>query len=331
MLEGLDVKAASMYGRKLRKALDKKYGIRVLWKVSGWKANNRIVKWAGKEKLPFCVIDLVWQDNHTFGNRQKKIAIKRAKKVGKLIKKFKNTKWYVCPYLEPGKLDPKEYEDVIAECRKYLPDNVTMVSNAMEGYKVKGAIRAGHHNWYKEGMEIFSFDGIDCKDANINRWKEKAKNADMFLLWSYSMNGKYGPKDKRARRQRTSYVEIKELLSLQGLFDNAKSANLPNTWIYKPFAEQYAPPIPRGNKPVWIAPIKAPYIELRVNDKNIFSFKYEKPYGHGTGYIYRSLTWSCDILEKVKKYNKNGLADVYVGSQKIGKVHACQRVNKYQG
>lgn len=331
MKYGLDTKAASMYGKAFRKAFDKDCAYRVLWKVSGWKANNRVVRWLGKQKASVVIIDLVWKDNHQFGAKERRIAIKRAKKVGRLIKKYPNTKWYVCPYLEPRGVNIKEYEQVIARCKKHLPENTIMVSNAMEGIRVRGAIRAGHHTWYKKGMEIFSFDGIECKDADINKWKEKAKQggAKMFLLWSWSMNGKYSKKDKRKRRQRTSYPEIKELKSIQALFENGKNASIPDTWIYKPFAEQYAPPIPRGNKPVWIAPIREKEILLKWQEQTIFRFAYEKKYPHGDGYIYRSLTWPIDILQEVKKYNSKGIAEVWVGNKRIGEIHVCQRAGRY--
>jgi len=327
MLRGLDVKAASMYGRKLRKSLNKNYGIRVLFKVSGWKANDGMIKWAGKNKLPFVVIDLVWRDNHKFGLREEKIAVKRARKVNRLIKKYKATKFYICPFLEPQGLSVEDYERVIRRCRKNLPENVLMVSNAMEGYRVAGAIRAGHHSWYKKGMEIFSFDGLCCKDADLNKYKKTAKDAKMFLLWSWSMNGKYSKKDKRLRKNRTSYPEIKEIQSIQAMFENGFNANLPSTWIYKPFAEQYSPPIPRGNKPVWVVPIKASHIELKWNGKAIFRFAYEKKYPHGDGFLYRSLTWPIDILKEVKKYNPSGLAEVWINEQKVGLIHPCQRVD----
>jgi hypothetical protein len=141
------------------------------------------------------------------------------------------------------------------------------------------------------------------------------------------MNGKYSKKDKRLRKNRTSYPEIKELQSIQAMFENGFNANLPSTWIYKPFAEQYSPPIPRGNKPVWVVPIKASHIELKWNGKAIFRFAYEKKYPHGDGFLYRSLTWPIDILKEVKKYNPSGLAEVWINEQKVGLIHPCQRVN----
>lgn len=335
MEQGLDVKAASMYLRQLRKGHDKKYGIRVLYEVSGWKKANKAINWAGKANLPFCIIDLVWKDDHKFGEQERLLAIQRAKEVAIIINKYPNIKWYVCPYLEPKGVTVEDYQKVIDQCSSRMPLGVTMISNAIEGYEVKNSIRAGHHGWYKPGMEIFSYDGIDCKDSSIRAVKRKAiqGGASIFLLWTYSFNGKYGAKDKRLREARTSYPKAIEIKGVTKILDKPPVETIPTTWIHKPFAEQYNPPVSRGNKPVWVIPIKADKIELRTTSgKLIYTYKYEKPYEHGQGlYTYRGDIYPYKIWRRTFKASgkTSDYADVYVDGTRYGQIHPCQRAGKF--
>ena len=71
--------------------------------------------------------------------------------------------------------------------------------------------------------------------------------------------------------------------------------------LYKSHAESYKEQIPRSNKPVLIFQGLAPDIELRVKDKVIYRFTYEKPYSHGAGYVYRAQHWGYEISEMILK------------------------------
>lgn len=198
------------------KAHPRAWALGALAEASGWKpgyaAINRICK---ERKVPAARIHLMWKDNHRFTQRDIQETVRRAQRLARVIKKHPQVCWYVSPWLEPSGVSKELYAQVITACKMSLPDNVTMVTNSMEGVRVSGCLAEGHHSWYRREHEIFSYDGLECTDANMQMWKDKAKNAQFFFLWRYSCNGKFGPEDKRKRADRDDYIEPKEIRSLR--------------------------------------------------------------------------------------------------------------------
>ena len=304
-----------------------------LWDIDGFgKANRAINRLAKSGKAPRIRVHLMWKDNHSFSERDISVCVQRAKELAKIIAKYPGIEWYVSPFLEPRRPKKSVYERVIADTKAVLPTGVKMVASSLEGSKIKGAITEMHHGGWKSnvsGETIFSFDGIECVDSDVEKWKKRAQSATTFYFWRYTFNGKFGPKDKRKRPQRTSYPSSKDILSVVPLAERKGKTRLPRGWIYKTHAESYHPSNPRSNKPVWIIGTKADRIELRAKGKVVAVAKYEKPYSHGSGHIYRMSKWGFEIAQDVLKLKRRANVNVFVAGKKQGRINPSFREGKY--
>lgn len=305
-----------------------------LWEVDGVKSSKSVIeKLAKSGKAPVIRVHGVWKDDHRFGKKEGDLAIERAKELNKIVKKYPSIRWYYSPFLEPRGVAPSFYDEVVKDCKKVLPKGTKFVASSLEGHVIASAdYTEMHHDGWKKvsGKTIFSFDGKDCIDADVTKIKKIARSSELFFFWTWAYNGKFGDKDKRERKKRTSWASAKKIQSITEYFSKKGKTELPKGWTYKTHSESYDPPIARSDKPVWLISTKADYIELKAKRKRVYIFFYDGYSTHQKKHLYRGEDWGFEISEKIRKIKKRANVNVFVNGKKKGRIHPSFRDGSYR-
>lgn len=221
MKYGIDYILGSKYKHAILKAHPEGFGAGFLLNVLGVPSSLKIIKkLAESGRTPFIRVHLVWKDDHIFRSPEKRLAIKRAKRIASVIESHPEIKWYVSPFLEPHKAPGKLYNQTLRLCRAELPPATKLVSTSLEGDVLKQAdFTEMHHGSYKNvaGKKIFSYDGVSATSSNIKAYKQLASNSELFFLWNCKLNGKTHDKDRTPRSQRTNWATPKDIKALAAL------------------------------------------------------------------------------------------------------------------
>lgn len=197
---GIDYILGGMYRKAILKAHPPGWMAGFLWKASWIPSSKKVIRQlCASGKCPRMRISLVWDDNHTFKKKHVRLVKKRAKALRKIIFDYPQIYFYVQPFLEPHHVDDDVNRAAIKALKNILPADVVIVTG--DGFGGRGIIHEGHHAGYR-GQQIFSFDGLDCMESNVQTWKHRAKDAYIFFLWRRECNGNPpGPKRSRLWRR----------------------------------------------------------------------------------------------------------------------------------
>lgn len=219
---GHDYILGSMYQRAIIKSHPIGAAAGFLINTTGVKSSLKTIEGlAATGKAPIIRVHGVWRDNHRFTTNAKRQAIKRARKLAKIIEKYPDIKWYYSPFLEPHRTGKRLYNSTLKSCREALPAGVLMVASSLEGHVLKNAdVTEMHHSSYKNvpGKKIFSFDGDSATKANIGKFKARAANAELFFLWHHSYNGKRFDTDNTRRHLRKNWAKSATIRALHRLY-----------------------------------------------------------------------------------------------------------------
>lgn len=96
----------------------------------------------------------------------------------------------VSPWLEHGRISAQVF-DILAEIVREelggVDGFVGTVGNPVKGRVVGGSFSERHGDRLE--ADIIDLDGIDYRAANMSRFKELARRADIAYIWSWSDNG----------------------------------------------------------------------------------------------------------------------------------------------
>jgi len=182
---------------------------------------------------------------------------------------------------------------------------------------------------------IFSFDGHDQNDTDVEMYKNKHKGSSYFFSWVFPFNLKYVEKDKTVRSDRKlvpPYKLVKSLVT-QMLIKKGVNTQLPNDRIFKAFGEpsfdnDHSKPIERSWQMVFISPYNGKTITFK-DRKNKVVATFTKTTGKYEGRnIFRCPEWGIDIINKIDAPVK--VVTVYEGDTAIGKVNPLFRQNNYK-
>jgi len=165
-----------------------------------------VVKLLKTGKVPQIRISGIWVDGHRFRKRHIKDAVNIAKDVANLATEFPNVRFLYQPWLEPH-CSKKLMRRCKKRCRAVLPKRVTIVAGR---YMNKGWNEV-HHGPPMGGKYIFSFDGDDCRDEDIDRWKRMHASARYFYLWVDACNCLDGEDDTTPRPERTNCLRKRHI------------------------------------------------------------------------------------------------------------------------
>lgn len=344
---GLDLLGSGQYVKQAVQIMSKlqsdfpkqKFAIGIIIEASGWSsgmvAARQLIKCPNVAALR---LHGIWRDDHNFQESDIPRAIEIAKRAKELAINNPNKKVYYAPFLEHGMKD-NLLAKVHASVTKILENKVRYVNAAMpNGAKLKnnmaGLEEIHHETSIPKRDYIFSFDGHDQNDTDVEMYKNKHKDSDFFFSWVFPFNLKYVEKDKTARANRKLVPPYKlvESLVTQMLIKKG-NAKLPADRIFKAFGEpsfdnDHSKPIERSWQMVFISPYNGKTITFK-DRKNKVVATFTKTTGKYDGRnIFRCPEWGIDIVKKIDVPAK--VVTVYEGDDAIGKVNPLFRQNNYE-
>jgi hypothetical protein len=215
--------------------------------------------------VPFLRIQLAWQDNHTFTEKQFPAIAKEAKRFCPLASKTKLYLSGACEHNLDFKLASKLAEMVLAACPQ-----ATYVNTPWKGAVLPKYINETHNKGGpKSAKSSYSSDGSPSEDIDIEGQKKKGFT-EFFMFWSPRYNGRWEDNDPTPRPQRKGFADAKMIKSMLALAGDKGKTSLPKNWIYKSHSENHGKGDPRAEKPVVIAPVKVKSIKVGNVDCNYY-------------------------------------------------------------
>jgi len=210
---GQDCIGGANYEARIIKHLPEGMALGILVKASGWpdglKALDRIL--AARPDILFVRVSGIWHDDHWFGKRHIRQAVRIGKRLKKLAKKYPNVKFYYQPWLEPRCLKTTA-DKLVNRLKKKLPEKITIV---FPGYCTNRVIDEAHHSYSGKYGAIFSEDGDPSSDITDYKKHYKSLNCPIFFGWEYIFNGLTSTDDETARQNRNRWPRRKDFKTLE--------------------------------------------------------------------------------------------------------------------
>lgn len=207
---------------------------------------NVIEKLAKTGKAPYIRVHALWDDLHRYGSDAQIEKVKKhCRKICILAKKYPKVKFYFSPYCEHS-LKAKEMEKTLDVCRKIISNQkaeIKLVNCLWKGEAIndKDVINEIHGTHSIPSKKyLYSFDGLDCYNADTQKIKDTYKNAEIFFFWTCSMNLKRKDSEKISvaerikRAYRPKACNIEAMIAMQ---KNKGITNVPQNIIIKPMSE----------------------------------------------------------------------------------------------
>jgi hypothetical protein len=175
------------------------------------------------------------------------------------------------------------------------------------------------------GIYNFSFDGLACEDANIEKFKAIHAKTEIFFFWSPRFNGRWESNDTTPRPERKGWPDPKHIRSIVTLGSAKRKTKLAKGWLWKSHSENKGNGDPRAEKPVLICPIKEHHATLKVGKKVLTTLGFYGQYTDGR-YRYYATEWGFEILKKAK----GRLIDITLGKKWGGTVNPAFRENEWR-
>lgn len=226
---------------------------------------------------PAIRIHLLWSDTHKFGDKDIPEVRRLAKKYEALAKKYSTVKFYLSPFCEHNLANPGKYLRIVeVEAPSCIPVNTPWKGAMTKRYKNE------LHGNQKRMCDIYSFDGMPCVDADVEQFKARYQDNELFFFWTSQCNGRKNPSDPTPRPERKAWPTPDLLKSLVALSEPRGATSLPRSWIWKSHADQHlTPPEPRALKPVLISPLKVERFQLIYRGKVIATSDKAQPFEDG--------------------------------------------------
>lgn len=234
-------------------------------------------------------VQLLWSDNHTYSDANIPQLKAEATRWGRFGKQH-GVRLYLSPYCEHQLPNPDKYLKIVADCAPNCePVNSVYGSGALSRHyinEVHGMSRPA------SGRYIYSYDGTDMLDSDIEAMKSRHRSALMWFGWTANFNGNLEVKKdapRIPRGERKAWPSAKLIQSMKYVITKTKGATrLPAGWTWKSHEEDSGTGDTRTNKPVLVSPIRAGGAELVSKGRVISTAAYYGPYtGGGFGYHFR--------------------------------------------
>lgn len=268
-------------------------------------------------RCPVVRMQLVWDDNHAYGDKYIQQIKTLSKKYNKLAIKYSNVKFFLSPFCEHNLKNPDKYLDIVQQNAPICTPVNTIWKGKLSN-KYINEIHSDNQIIDDEGFGyFFSFDGKSCVDADVMKVKKLHEEADIFFYWSARFNGKENDADKTPRPQRKKWPSKEYIQSVIYLAENNKGdVELPKKWLLKTHSE-------KEDKPVIICPLKAPKLELMKDNKIVDILYYYGTYLDGR-HRYYSKKWGYQTSQKY------GICEVWGNGKKIGTLNPAFREGEYR-
>lgn len=282
-------------------------------------------------------LHLSWKDNHDFSRSDFSAIEHEAKRVAPIILKHPDKKFYISGACEHdlNNADALELSHVV---KAAMPSTITYVNCGMVS-QLDGVVdeRHGTHAKPINGVNIFSFDGQSCHDADITRIKAlyAAAQTDIFFFWDWRDNGHWNANDTTPRPDRKGWPDRTDIESTYYLWNDKGQTSLPNRWTLKSHSENKGPDPhtgiidPRAEKPCLITPLKVNQVVLKAKNGHIIAMasRYRDPLSDGR-WRYYFVDMGYIIAEKARNISGNPVTDVFINGKKYGSVNCAFRENE---
>lgn len=256
---------------------------------------------------------------------------------------LQNTKVLISPVVE-HRLNNRAYR-VLADTVLNVCPGVQLVNNPVTGIgeRYRGSWIESHSTRIN-GADIYSFDGVDATDSDINRWKKETEKAKIAFVWSrvYNCRNLGAFEDPR---KRTSCPKPRDFELLSHITDSRGSApattlkcgNFRAPSIWKPLSEDKGTGDPRANLPVLLARFgntRVSVIDYRGKDLGILAY-FGPPTVEGLGRYYSGLPGAFklsgyEIEKKAVRLSKSPWVWVRQGSKCLGPFIPGMRQGTYR-
>lgn len=211
---GLDTLAAARYSKRAAKWALPAAGL--FFRTFG--GSRRTIRRLA-ERCSHLRVQGIWHDDHRFGRRDLRVAIKRAKVVHRISTEYPDCAFYFSPFCE-HRLSKRKAERFLNKIQEAVPDLTLVNTPDPRGAFVDGFINEVHHSLEREkpeGEYIFSFDGMDALTADVQAFKEKYHDAKLFFLWTPRFNLKESLYDSTPRPDRKAKPRKREFEAMRSL------------------------------------------------------------------------------------------------------------------
>lgn len=279
-------------------------------------------------RCPHVRIHLLWSDTHTFGTNDIPTIRALARKYERLATRFPSVRVELSPFCEHNIPNPDPYLGIInQEAPSCIPINTPWQGGISRRYK--NEIHGDHKK--PRGKYNFSFDGTSAVDADVQSYKRKHKDADIFFFWVPQFNGKKNASDPTPRPERRAWPTSELIDSVIYLRKKRGKVSFAAPRLWKSHADQHeVPPEPRALKPVIIIPEKVPELILRAsNGQVVATAPYYGPYTGG-GHRYYLPDFGYLVAEKAVRIQGSPVVQVYAKNKLIGTVNPAFRAGIFR-
>lgn len=319
MIQGLDLLAGATYKKEVTQ-FSKQFAIGLFAETFG--NAFPVAESALKAGCKLIRVQLLWSDAHSFGDKDIPKIKKLAAKYNQLANKYPAADIRLSPFCEHNLSSPDKYLDIA----QLSAPSCQIVNTPWKGAFSKKYINEIHGDHAKpQGRYHYSFDGTECTNEDVEAYKKKYGDAEVFFMWSCRFNLRYREKDTTPRPQRIKESKQRKpsndyIEGVAYLFGEKGTYNLDNKTLLKSFSEKHDANDKKGDKLLFITPTKANAVILKRNGKQIGKLPYYGPFEDGR-HRYYAPTFAY-------KYGAN--VDVYVGNKHLGKVNCGFRSKPFR-
>lgn len=327
---GLDFLGAARYQKTVLQEQPRAWGFGVFAEVDGFGKAYKLIKQLDSYGLPFIRVQLMWKDDHNFKPSDVKEIENRSKKIASLNLK---TKLYISPCCEHN-LNESQFEPFAQAVKRHLPTAIIVNSpNKGKGHVSKKYLNEYHHEDKPRsgGRYAFSFDGSNCVDSDVTKYKANYKDAEYFFFWNSQCNLRRNLTDKTPRKDRKYWPTDKQIDSWIWLAKDKGNPKLPAKWLLKSHSDQHTvPPSGKDQKPVWIVPVKARAIVVKASNGQVIDEARYFGTFQGGGFRYYHSQWGFELAQKAIRIQGNPVCDVFVNDKKVGSINLAFREGGYR-
>lgn len=299
-----------------------------------WKVMIPLLATGGR--CPRVRLHAVWDDNHTYRPKDHNPIIrKEIRKAQELKAKFPEVEIQFSPFCEAKQGSPMD--SIIGFCRKVGAEGLTLVASSLDGQQVNGALTEYHREYsgpIGQSRFNFSWDGTTAFDDNVEKVKNKYRDADTMFLWSCHLSLKRKDDEKTPRPQRTYRPSGQHIDALVALHRPSGNVSFPSNWILKPVAEDSGDE--KSNHVCIIAPIDVPQMKLFdvAGNQVVATLKnygrYKDKINGKTYWRYYANDWGYLIAEKALRISNSRMVVLKAGGKQVGIVNPAFRAGIFR-
>ena len=330
----IDFLGGARYPKTVLAEHPRSFGFGIFAEVDGFGKAYDLIDKVAALGVPFIRVQMIWKDDHNFGASELKTLEQRCKLLLPIIKKHSGVKWYISPCCEHN-LDEKKFQPFANVVIKYFGGLASVVNspNNKRGFVSKDFINEYHHEEKPRagGRYALSFDGANCVDSDITKYKSNYKDSEYFFLWNSQCNGRRNLEDKTPRKDRKYWPVAKQIDSWIWLAKDKGNPKLPAKWLLKSHSDQHTvPPSGKDQKPVWIVPVKAKSIVVKASNGQVIDEARYFGTFQGGGFRYYHSQWGFELAQKAIRIQGSPVCDVFVNNKKVGSINLAFRENVYR-